>query len=235
VKAGLGMRRILASAAAMLAVLASGIVASTSIGVSTAGAAEHASKTAFCGANDSIDRASANVDSNSGFLAVIKKHSHDLAVMKENAPPGAVGQLVIEVVNGADAAVSANNAKDLNNLPNGAAIDTYCGVNGNGKPLPAYFGKGTATAFCSNFIPIYQGASNATNQAGVLAVLAAHQSQLNQLALELSTLPKSIKTKATAAVNNAQAAIKANNPAKLGNGKGNGPAASVALYCGQNQ
>ena len=60
-------RMILASTAVMLAVLASGIVASTSIGVSTASAAELASKTAFCGGNITIDKASANVDTNAGF------------------------------------------------------------------------------------------------------------------------------------------------------------------------
>ena len=228
-------RMILVSVSVMLAFLASGVVASTSIGVSAAGAAEHASKSAFCSANDSIDRASANVNSNAGFLAVLKTHSHDLAVLKENAPSGAVGQLAIEVVNDAEAAVAANNANDLNNLPDGASLDTYCGVDGNGNPLPAYFGTGDSTPFCSNFIPIYQDTSNATSRSAVLAVLTAHQSQINQLASELSTLPKSIKTKATAAVNKAQAAIKANNPAKLGNGNGNGPAAYVALYCGQNQ
>jgi hypothetical protein len=55
------------------------------MGVSTASAAELASNTAFCSANDSIDRAGANVTSNAGFLAVLKKHIHDLTVLKENA------------------------------------------------------------------------------------------------------------------------------------------------------
>ena len=142
----------------MLAVLASGIVAGTSVGVSAAGAAEHASKAAFCGANDSIDRAGANVNSNAGFLAVLKKHTHDLTILKENAPPGALGQTVKETVTEAEAAISSNNANELNNIPNGAAIDTYCGVNGNGAPLPSYFGKGKTTTFCSTFVPIYQAA-----------------------------------------------------------------------------
>jgi hypothetical protein len=218
----------------MLAVAASGIVARSDIGVGTAAAAEHATKAAFCGANDSIDRASANVNSNAAFLAVIKTHTHDLAILKKNAPPGALGQLAKEVVNGAEAAVSSNNPNDLDNLPNGAGIDSYCGVEGNGTPLPAYFGTGKSTAFCSNFIPIFQGVSNAPNAAGVLAALTAHQAQISQLASELSTLPKSIKAKATTTVNKAQAAITSNNAALLKQ-NGNGPAEDVALYCGQNQ
>ena len=225
---------IIASTAGMLAFLASGIVASTSVGVSVAGAAEHASKAAFCGANDSIDRASTKVNSNAGFLAVLKKHTHDLAVLKENAPPGALGQTVQEVITEAEAAISSNNANELNNIPGGENIDTYCGVNGNGAPLPSYFGKGSATAFCSNFVPIFQAVSNAPNAAGVLAALTAHQSQISQLTSELPTLPKSIRAKATTTVAKAEAAIKANNAAAI-KGNGSGSAQSVALYCGQNQ
>jgi hypothetical protein len=229
------MRRAFFTATTViLSLMASGIVVCTSVAVGPAAAAEHASKAAFCSANDSIDRASANVTTNAGFLAVLKSHTHDLTVLKENAPPGSVGQLTIEVVNGAQAAVSADNANDLNNPPDGGSIDTYCGVNGNGQPLPSYFNAGKATAFCSTFLPIFQAVGNAPNAAGVLAALTAHQSQISQLASELSTLPKSIKAKATTTVDKAQAAIKANNAAAI-KGNGSGSAQSVALYCGQNE
>ena len=227
-------RTILASTAVMLAFLASGVVANTSIGASAAGAAEHASKAVFCSANDSIDRASVNVDSSAGFLAILKKHTHDLTIMKENAPPGALSQTVKEVVTEAEAAISANNANELNNIPNGAAVDTYCGVNGNGKPLPSYFGTGKSTTFCSTFLPIFQDVSSASNSAGVLAALTANKVQISQLASELSALPKSIKAKAIATVDKAQTAIASNNPAAI-KGNGGGPAQYVALYCGQNE
>jgi len=224
-----------ASASVILAVLASGIVAGSTVGVSVAGAAEHASKAAFCGANDSIDRAGANVMTNAGFLAVLKKHTHDLTVLKENAPAGAIGQTVDETVTAAEAAISSDNANELNNLPDSGSIDTYCGVDGNGNPLPSYFGKGTTTTFCSTFIQVYGATQNAPNKAGVLSILTAHQAQINQLASELSSLPKSIKATATTAVDKAQKAIATKNPSAIGGGNGNGPAAHVALYCGQNQ
>lgn len=225
---------VVTSAMLVVGVVMSGIVASTSVGVGSAGAAVYASKAAFCGANDSIDRASANVNSNAGFLAVLKSHSKDLTILKNNAPAGSLGQLVQQLVSAAQAAVTSNNANALNNLPDGANIDTYCGVNGNGKPLPAYFGKGASTSFCSTFVPVYQAAGNASNKAGVLAVLTSHQAQITQLESELTTLPKSIKAKATAAVDNAKKAIDTKNPSAVGGG-GNGPASYVALYCGQNQ
>jgi hypothetical protein len=234
------MRRLILTAATTVGLLGCGAVTSTTVAISAAGAAEHATRTvvhvrksAFCGANISIDRASANVTSLAGFLAVLKTHSHDLAILKKDAPSGAVGQLAIKVVNGAEAAVSANNANALDNLPDGSSLDTYCGVDGSGSPLPAYFGTGTSTAFCTNFVPIFEGVSNAQNAAGVLSVLMSHASQITQLSSELSTLPKSIKTKATTTVDSAQTAITTNSAAAI-KGNGNGAAMDVALYCGQN-
>ena len=235
------MRRIFRTAAATLGLSACGAVAGTNVAVSGAGASEHATrpvvhvrKSAFCNANIGIDRASANVDSEAGFLAVLKTHSHDLAILKKDAPSGAVGQLAIKVVDGAEAAVSANNANALNNLPDGSSLDTYCGVDGSGAPLPAYFGTGTSTSFCTNFVPIFEGVSNAQNAAGVLAVLMSHASQITELSSELSTLPKSIKATATTTVDKAQAAITTNSAAAI-KGNGSGAAMDVALYCGQNE
>jgi hypothetical protein len=226
-------RMVLALATAFLAVVASGLMACTTLGGASAGAAEHASKAVFCGANDSIDRASANVTTNAGFLAVLKSHAHDLAVMKKDAPGGSLGQTVQQVVSTAEAALASDNANELNNLPSGGSVDTYCGVDGMGNPLPSYFGTGKTTTFCSTFLPIFAAVGNAPDAAGRLAALSAHKSQITQLSSELSTLPKSIKAKATTTVDQAQTAVSTNSAAAL-NASG-GSASYVALYCGQNQ
>ena len=227
-------RTALISTAAALAVVASGIVMSATGGVTAAGASGSSTKAAFCGANDSIDRASANVNSNAGFLAVLKTHSHDLAIMKKDAPSGSVGQTVQQVLAEAQTAVSTNNPNALNSLPNGGAVDTYCDVNGSGQPLPSYFGKGASSTFCTTFLPVYGAVGNAEpNQTAVLSVLTADQAAITTLSSELSSLPKSIKAKATATVDKAQTAITTKNASVIGGG--NGPAGYVALYCGQNQ
>ena len=105
--------------------------------------------------------------------------------MKKNAPSGTLGQTVQQAVTAAEAAIASNNPNDLNNAPSGAGIDTYCGVNGQGKALPTYFNKGTGTTFCSTFVPVYQATQNAPNKAGVLSILTAHQAQISQAATEL--------------------------------------------------
>jgi hypothetical protein len=232
------MRRVvLTGTAAMLAFLASGIVACTSVGLSAAGAAEHASKSAFCGGNITIDKASTNVDSVAGFLTVLKKHQSALSAMDKNLPSGTVGTEAKDEIAAAQAAIASGKVSDLNAVPASAGgdIDTYCGVDGNGRALPSYFGTGKATAFCSTFLPIYEAVSNAPNTAARTAAFTAHQTQINQLASELSTLPKAIKAKATATVTKAEAAIKSNSSAAATTGSGSGSAAYVALYCGQNQ
>jgi hypothetical protein len=218
-----------------LSVLSSAVLDSTAVGLGVipAGAAVQASKAVFCGANDSIDRGSANITSNAGFLAFLKTHTHDLAILRKNAPPGALGQTVQQTVKDAEAAISSNSPNALNNLPSGGAVDTYCGVDGEGNALPGYFNKGTRTQFCSTFLPIFAAVGNAPDATGRLAVLTVHKSQVSQLASELSTLPKSVKAKATSVVDKAETAITTNNPGVLESH--NGSAADVALYCGQNQ
>lgn len=222
--------------------LVAAVLSSVLLGITTAGASSTrgltrasvvslSSKSAFCSANEVIDKASASVTTNAGFLAVLKTHASTLKVLQKNAPSGSLGQLVQEVVKDAEKAVAANNANDLNNLPNGGSIDTYCGVDGVGQPLPAYFSTGKSTAFCATFIPLFQAVGDASSQADVLTILTAHKSQISKLTSELSKLPSSIKATATTAVNNAQKAISEKNPAVLGNGA----AMHVALYCGQNQ
>jgi hypothetical protein len=226
---------VIASTSLMLAILTSAIVAGANIGVGAAAAAPsaHASKTAFCSANDAIDKASANVTTDVGFLAVLKTHPSELKVLQENAPSGSLGQLVQQTVQVVDKAIAANNANDLNNLPNGAAIDTYCGVNGNGQPLPAYFNTGKNTDFCATFLPLYESVGNASSKADVLSILLTQKAKISTLASELPKLPSSIRATATAAVNNVEKIIATKNLALLGNG--NGPAADLALYCGQNE
>ena len=74
-------------------------------------------------------------------------------------------------------------------------MDTYCGVQGNGHPLPEYYNKGTTTVFCKTFLPVYEAVSNTTSDAATLSAVTSHQTQINQLASELSTVPKSSRTK----------------------------------------
>jgi len=175
------------------------------------------------------------VNSASDFLVVLKSHQGQLQVLLKNAPSGPVGQDTRVVVNAARQAIASNNANILNNPAlNGGAVDTYCGVDGNGNPLPSYFATGETTTFCKGFLPIFEGTSSANSAADVLKVLVSYKTQIAQLGTEVSSLPSSIRSEAIATVKKAQTAIAQNSAASL-NQSGNGPAQYVALYCGQNE
>ena len=229
------MRKL--SAAPMAALLSLGVFGTLSLGGTEAAAATgsgHPNKAAFCSANDALDKASASVTSEAGLLAELKTHSADIKAMKKDVPAGAIGATVRKVEAAVDAFIASGNVNALNNAPGGGSVDTYCGVDGGGAPLPKYFATGKGTTFCATFVPIYQGVATASSPAAAVAVLVAHKTQIAQAASELSKLPSSIRAKATSTIDTAQTAIAANSVAGLGLG-GNSPASYVALYCGQNQ
>lgn len=230
------MRRILiALTAGVIAVPAAGIVACDGVGVVTAGASVYASKGAFCGANDAIDRETANVESGTGFLKVMKSHTHQLDVMEENLPSGALGGQMKKLLSAARSAIKTGNPNTFFALAGSGsgASDTYCGVQGNGQPLPTYFKKGANSSFCKTFLPVYGAVSDAKSDADALAAVTAHQTQINQLASQVSTLPKSIKAQATKAMQTAQAAVASKSATPITSDDSNS-ASDVALYCGVN-
>ena len=230
------MRRILMALAAGVVAVPAAVVACSTIEVATAGATVYATKGAFCGANNTIDRDTANVESAAGFVKALKAHTHQIDVMKSNLPPGSVGQEAKKLLNIAQSVIAGGNPNQFFSAAGNSSgdIDTYCGVQENGKPLPAYFKQGTNTSFCKTFLPVYEAVSNASSDAATLSAVTSHQAQINQLASELSTLPKSIKTQATGLIQTAQAAIAASSATPITNDTSDNPA-DVALYCGQNE
>jgi len=208
------------------------LTASTSLIASPSVAATLSRKSAFCSADLSLDKASVNVTSASQLLAMLKAHPAALRALKQNAPSGAVGREVKAVVNAAQQAISSNNPNVLNNPAlSGGSIDTYCGVDGTGNPLPKYFATGKGGTFCTQFVPIYNAATNASSIAATLAVLVAHKAQMAQLATEVPRLPSSVRSKANAEINSVQAAIGENSTTPLNQA---GPPQVLAFYCGQN-
>jgi hypothetical protein len=205
---------------------------SATAAITTAGA----HKAAFCAGNVKIDKAGANVNSEAGFLTVLKHNKAALSAMGKNLPSGTVGTDARKEIAAAQKAIASGNVNDLNTVPQSAGgdIDTYCGVDGNGNALPSYFATGKGSSFCATFLPIFAAVGNANGPAGALAALEANKTQIAQLATEVSGLPASIQAKANATVTMAQTAITQNSAASL-NGNGNGPAPAVALYCGQNR
>jgi len=227
----------LCGAVALTIGLAAGSTAASASSSATAAiATSGAHKTAFCAGNVKIDKAGASVNSEAGFLTVLKHNKAALSAMGKNLPSGTIGTDARKEIAAAQKAIATGNVNDLNTVPQSAGgdIDTYCGVDGNGNALPSYFATGKGSSFCATFLPIFAAVGNANGPAGALAALEANKTQIAQLATEVSGLPASIQAKANATVTMAQTAITQNSAASL-NGNGNGPADAVALYCVQNR
>lgn len=227
------MRRL---ATTLSAVLGSALLAGLAGCSSSNPTGSAAQKSAFCGANIAIDKASANVNSAADFLAVIKAHRSQLDTMKSNLPPGSIGTEARQIVNAAEQAIAHNSANSLNNVPAAASgdLDTYCGVDSNGSPLPSYFGAGKGTTLCSVQAQINAGTTNAQGPSDVLAFLKAHQDLVSQFAAAVSSLPSSLMAEGQQLVTTAQQAIATNNANLLTQATAK-DGMDISLYCGENQ
>ncbi len=197
-----------------------------------------ARKTAFCAADKRLDKADATVTSEKGFLRVLKANPSALRTIGNDAPAGKVGRQARALAKAAEAAVASNSPSRLSD-PSldsaGADVDTYCRVDGTGNPLPHDFGKGRQTAFCAISNSINEGTQAATNEAGILAFLAANQTLINQYAFYIPHLPSPVRTDAQTLVTTTRAAIAANSPASLETRAVSRASTAVQLFCGQNQ
>jgi hypothetical protein len=238
------MRRFITPSAVVLGLVAIGGAACGSSGSSPAASgstttsAASASKTTFCDANTTLDKASSNVNSGADFINVLKSHASTLATLKANLPPGKVGTEAKALLQAADTAVATNNPNALFNpslQANGGDIDTYCGVDGSGNPLPAYFGAGKSTAFCGVNDQISAGTESAQSPADILTFLSAHPDLVSQFTADVPNLPSSIKSQAQDLATAAKQAISSKDAAPLGTDAINTDAMNVSLYCGQNQ
>ena len=124
----------LCGAVALTIGLAAGSTAASGSSFATAATTAGAHKTAFCAGNLKIDKASANVNSEAGFLTVLKHNKAALSAMGKDLPSGTVGTDARKEIAAAQKAIASGNVNDLNTVPQSAGgdIDTYCGVDGTG-------------------------------------------------------------------------------------------------------
>jgi hypothetical protein len=186
----------------------------------------------LCGADVAIDKASLDTNSLEDFIGVLKTHRAQVETIRHNLPPGAIGEEIGRIVNAMGQAIAKNSTAPFNSIENGQDFDTYCGVDGNGDPLPSDFAAGRGTKFCNGFVFVYQGITAATTPTGALSALVSSKGQVDQLATELNSLPSSIGSQASAVVSSAQSAIAQHSSASMLTLAG--PATNVALYCGLN-
>jgi hypothetical protein len=190
----------------------------------------------FCTDNVKLDKAFANVQSASDALNAMKANQSVINEMAAHLPPGKVGNEAKQVLTAVQQAIVKNDANVLANLNNsyGGDIDTYCGVDTNGDPLPADFSKGKGTSLCNTDVALSSGVGNASDSTAALAYLKAHQSEIDTFAGGVSGLPSSVQSAAQTLVSTTRTAITSNEPSGLDGQSFQDAANTVDLYCGIN-
>jgi len=206
----------------------------TSTTSTTAASGTTSTKTAFCGYNITLDKGSSSVSSAADLLTFLKANKAALDGFANNIPNDSIRADAQSLVTAARAAVAANDASTLGNpslLANGAAIDTYCGVQGDGSPLPANFAAGKGTAFCTDEAAISAGLGSATTAAEAVAFLNANQAKISDFA---ANIPSAVQSDAQSLVTAANAAIAGNDGSLIQTQAVSTAANNVDLYCGVN-
>ena len=233
---GDGMRRAAPLLAPGMVALGTAACGSGAPKAASSTGASSGSKTAFCNADIDLDRAGSSASSMQAFLTVLKNHPADLSALKNDAP-AAVRSQAQTLVAAADQAMARNDPSGLDTAATsnaGGAVDTFCGVDGSGKPLPSYFGAGKGSAFCSVEAQINQATTTAQGPQQILAFLSSHQDLVNQFSTDSASLPAAQKAEAQQLVSTARTAISSNDATPLGSDATISASTDLSVYCGQN-
>lgn len=223
---------VLALAVGMASACSSGSSSSKSPSTTSA-----TTKANFCSAEATINKASVSAHSPQDFLNVLKANGPAISTLDKDAPAGQVGSEARALVAAANKALAANSPDALDSVPHSYSgdIDSYCGIDGNGDPLPAYFAQGKGTPFCAAIDQINAGASNAQSASDILNFLKGHQQLLSQAGANDSNLPNPLKAEVQGLVSAAQKAVATDNADLLNSSAVQKGAMDASLYCGQDQ
>lgn len=221
------------SLCALLVLTATGI---TACGGSSHSGASASTKAAFCAADIKLDKVTGSAGSLEQVLSVLKDNAGTLSTLRANAPSGKIGTETKALLQTIDSAEASNNTNLLQSVPPsyGGDLDTYCGVDANGNPLPAYFAHGKGSSFCQAVAQIDNGTAQAQSADDVLTFLKGHQALLSQAAAGDGGLPSPVNTEAQSFLAASQQAVSSNSSAPLQNDQLGTDIGDMDLYCGLN-
>lgn len=193
--------------------------------------------TAFCIDNVTLDKAVSNASSPADVLAVLKANlatlDHFSSTLGQVADPKVVAAAQTQIA-AAKAAIAANKISDTppaDVVAAGATVDTYCQVQGDGTALPADFGAGKGSAFCTADAVISAGVGAAADAPAIATFFKTHQTEVNDFAAHI---PAAVQADAQTLVAAAHAVVASNDGTKIQAQAVGTAANNVDLYCGIN-
>jgi hypothetical protein len=203
-------------------------------GATSAAASSPGAKSAFCADNVTLDKAGASVTTPAAFLNALEGEQSVIDDFAAHIPDGSIRPEAQALVDAVRHAVAANDASAFGQpslQADGAAVDTYCGVDGSGNPLPADFAQGKGSAFCSDEAFLSNGVSSAQAASGIVTFLQANQAKVDDFAAHI---PPAVQADAQTLVDAARAAVASNDGTKLQTDAISTASTDVDLYCGVN-
>jgi hypothetical protein len=197
--------------------------------------------TKACMDNITVDKALASAGGDpTKTLAGLKANQTTIdAIGTEITADSGIQSEVQALVAAADQAISSNDATALNTpaaQAGGAALDTYCGTDGNGNPLPSDFAAGKTTDACTQFNTINNALSAAQTPADSVTAIKANTAAITAFTGDISSMPTALQTDAQALVTLVNTAASSGDGTAVANPT---PAViasinNVSLYCGIN-
>ncbi len=204
-------------------------------GATSTTAAASAAKSAFCSADTALDRAQSGVTSAAQEVQALKAHA-SLATSLGNDASGISDPTVATAARQIDAAVAKALSSGSANFPpsisaDASTVNTFCGVQYNGAPLPAYFAAGKNLPACAKYATLNNQLRNATSAQEYLSLIESNQTEITKL---VSEAPASIKGQAETVKTAADQAVSQKSLAPLQTASANQATGDVQLYCGIN-
>jgi len=193
-----------------------------------------ATRSAFCSANDELDRATANISSLAQVVPILRANQNLVNELAHNLPAGQIGNEAQKVVQAARTVIRTGSPNVLNGqaFQNGTTdMNVYCRVDGNGNALPPYYDTGKATALCRKGAAVANDVAPSQPSAS-LAFLKSHQNDVSTFAGNLSSLPKNLRADGQEAVKDMQDAISSGSASTLETHAFDAAAVAISDYCG---
>ena len=194
-----------------------------------------AAKSSLCSADIALDKAQVGITSAAQELQVLKAQAPlvtSLGTAAAGIPDGTVAAAAEQIHAAVEHALSSGSANFAANISSDAsAVNTYCGVQYNGSPLPAYFAAGRDSPACARYAALNNQLGRAGSPQAYLSLIESNQAEITRL---VTQAPATIKSRAETLETAVGQAVRQKSLAPLQAPSATRATSDVQLYCGIN-
>jgi hypothetical protein len=191
-------------------------------------------KAVFCQDNAMLSKESASATSSADFVSILRTDTAAVNGFAHNIPSAGIRSDAEKLVAATRSSLASNNASAFNApdvVAAGAHVDTYCGQQSDGSPLPKNFAAGRGTAFCTVEATITTGLEGSATPAAAVTFLKNNTTALDTF---VAKTPVAEQSDAQSLLSAARSAVTQNDGTKILTQATASVLNSLDLYCGVN-